>query len=375
MPPLAAVSGPSPLWFLTRGTGAVALVLLTVTVALGVANVRRTQLGGLPRFVTDAVHRSSSLLALSFLIVHVSTALLDGFAPITLLDVVVPFGSAYRPLWIGLGAVALDLLVAVIITSLLRRRLGYRAWRFTHWLAYASWPVAVLHGLGTGSDTKTHWMLLLSAACVVVMMAAVGARVAAGWPEHVGVRVTALMATALIPLGVLAWLPRGPLGRNWARRAGTPVTLLTASRTPPASSVPSAASPTMPGGEQAEHEGSFTSSVTGTVTESRVAADQALVDIALRAPGHSLGLLTIRIRGAATPEGGVQMDTSRVMLGSAADPTEYDGQVTALNGSDIEARVDNPNYAAFTLLARLNLPTGSGSATGTLVATAHEGVH
>src|ERR1035441_563012 len=110
MPPLAAVSGPSPLWFLTRGTGAVSLVLLTVTVALGVANVRRTQLGGLPRFVTDAVHRSSSLLALSFLIVHVSTALLDGFAPITLLDVVVPFGSAYRPLWIGLGAVALDLL-------------------------------------------------------------------------------------------------------------------------------------------------------------------------------------------------------------------------------------------------------------------------
>jgi hypothetical protein len=293
MPPLAAVSGPSPLWFLTRGTGAVALVLLTVTVALGVASVRRTQLGGLPRFVTDAVHRSSSLLALSFLIVHVSTALLDGFAPITLLDVVVPFGSAYRPLWIGLGAV----------------------------------------------------------------------------------RVTALMATALIPLGVLAWLPRGPLGRNWARRAGTPVTLLTASRTPPASSVPSAASPAMPGGEQAEHEGSFTSSVTGTVTESRVAADQALVDIALRAPGHSLGLLTIRIRGAATPEGGVQMDTSRVMLGSAADPTEYDGQVTALNGSDIEARVDNPNYAAFTLLARLKLPTGTGSATGTLVATAHEGVH
>jgi sulfoxide reductase heme-binding subunit YedZ len=372
---LAAAGGPSPLWFLTRGTGAVSLVLLTLTVALGIANARRTQLGGLPRFVTDAVHRSSSLLAVSFLIVHVATALLDGFAPITLLDVVIPFRSAYRPLWIGLGAVALDLIVAVIITSLLRRRLGYRTWRFTHWLAYASWPVALLHGFGTGSDTKTHWMLLLSAACVVVMVVAVVARVAAGWPAHVGVRVAALAAAALIPLGVLAWLPRGPLGRNWARRAGTPATLLTASRTPLAASAPSAASPNVTGKEQAEHEGSFASSVAGTVIESRLAGDQALVDIALRVPGQSLGRLTIRIRGTATADGGVQLDTSRVMLGSAADPTQYDGQVTALNGSDIEARVENPNYAAFSLLARLKLPTGSGIATGTLVATAHEGPH
>ena len=221
-----AVSTPSPFWFITRGTGAISLVLLTLTVALGIGNVRRTRIGGTPRFVLDSVHRSASLLAVSFVVVHVLTTLLDGFAPITLLDVVVPFGSAYRPLWLGLGAVAFDLLIAIVITSLLRRRLGYRAWRATHWLAYASWPVALVHGLGTGSDTRTHWMLVLSAGCVAVMLAAVLWRVSAGWPQHLGARLSAAGAAALVPLGLLAWLPSGPLAAGWAKQAGTPVSLL-----------------------------------------------------------------------------------------------------------------------------------------------------
>ena len=102
----------------------------------------------------EAVHRNASLLAMVFLCVHIATALLDGFAPIRLIDVIVPFGSAYRPLWLGFGAVAFDLLIAVTITSLLRRRLGYRAWRATHWAAYACWPVALLHGLGTGATPR-----------------------------------------------------------------------------------------------------------------------------------------------------------------------------------------------------------------------------
>ncbi|MGB8879247.1 MAG: ferric reductase-like transmembrane domain-containing protein, partial [Solirubrobacteraceae bacterium] len=186
-----AASSPSPLWFITRGTGAISLVLLTLTVALGIANVRRTRIGATPRFVLDSVHRSASLLAVSFVAVHVLTTLLDGFAPITLLDVIVPFGSKYRPLWLGLGTVAFDLLIAIVLTSLLRRRLGYRAWRTTHWLAYASWPIALVHGLGTGSDTRTHWMLVLAGGCVAVMLAAVMLRLSAGWPTHLGARVSA----------------------------------------------------------------------------------------------------------------------------------------------------------------------------------------
>ena len=117
-------------------------MLLTVGLALGIANVRRAQTATVPRFVFEAVHRSASLLALAFLAVHVVTAVLDPFAPIRLIDALIPFVSVYRPIWVGLGAVASDVMIALIVTSLLRRRFGYRAWRATHWLAYACWPIA-----------------------------------------------------------------------------------------------------------------------------------------------------------------------------------------------------------------------------------------
>jgi sulfoxide reductase heme-binding subunit YedZ len=218
----AVTAGPTVLWYLTRGTGIVTLILLT----LSVAHARPAQTEKVPRFVLDAVHRNASLLAVAFLFVHIITSLLDGFAPIRLVDVVLPFGSAYRPFWLGLGAVAFDLLIAVALTSVFRRRLGYRTWRATHWLAYASWTVALLHGLGTGSDTKTPWMLTLTGACLVVVIVAVLARVAAGWPEHVGARAIGIAASAAVPVGLLVWLPSGPLAAGWAKRAGTPSSLL-----------------------------------------------------------------------------------------------------------------------------------------------------
>ena len=151
---VGATLGPSAYWYLARGTGAVALVLLTASVVIGILGSVRFAAERWPRFAIDAVHRDVSLLVLAVLVIHIITSVLDGFAPITLLDGVIPFNSPYRPLWLGLGTLSFDLLVAIAVTSVIRRRLGYRAWRAVHWLAYASWPVAVLHGLGTGSDTK-----------------------------------------------------------------------------------------------------------------------------------------------------------------------------------------------------------------------------
>lgn len=172
-------------WYLTRGTGVVALILLTITVALGVANTRRLRTGWLPRFVIDAVHRNVALLSVAFVFVHVATTLLDGYVPIRLIDAVVPFTSAYKPFWLGLGALSLDLLAAVVITSLLRRRLGYRAWRATHWAAYASWPVALVHSVGIGTDASSSWMVAIVVACVVVVLVAVAVRTLTGKPGPV----------------------------------------------------------------------------------------------------------------------------------------------------------------------------------------------
>ncbi|HZU40721.1 MAG TPA: ferric reductase-like transmembrane domain-containing protein [Solirubrobacteraceae bacterium] len=174
---IAATSG-SALWFATRATGVTALILLTLTVVLGVSNVARVHRLPIPRFVFDSVHRNAALLSVSFVALHVASAIADGYVPIRVADAFVPFGAAYRPLWLGLGAVSLDLLLAVIVTSLLRRRLGYRLWRLTHWLAYASWPVALLHSLGAGSDAGTRWMTAVAIGCTAAMIAAVAARLA-----------------------------------------------------------------------------------------------------------------------------------------------------------------------------------------------------
>jgi sulfoxide reductase heme-binding subunit YedZ len=174
----------------------------------------------------DSLHRSVSLLALAFLLVHILTAVLDSFAPISLVNAVIPFTGSYRPLWLGLGAISFDLMLAVIVTSLLRRRMGHVVWRATHWLAYASWPIALLHGLGTGSDVKSTWLLVISIACLAVVIATVLVRVATGRPNRFAQRSAALCAAGAFTLGLLLWLPAGPLGKEWARRSGTPTALL-----------------------------------------------------------------------------------------------------------------------------------------------------
>ncbi|MFG3020462.1 ferric reductase-like transmembrane domain-containing protein [Streptomyces sp. NPDC048254] len=166
------------LWYANRATGAVCLVLFTVVVLLGIAVRLRTRLPGLPRFGTVALHRSLSLSATGFLALHIAAAVVDGYVGISPLDALVPFVSAYQPLWLGLGTVAFDLLLAVLVTSLLRDRLGRRTWRAVHWLAYLSWPVALIHGIGIGTDAVTDWMTWLTVACVATVTTAFALRTA-----------------------------------------------------------------------------------------------------------------------------------------------------------------------------------------------------
>lgn len=358
--------GPSALWYLTRGTGAVTLILLTGSIALGVGNVRRVHTARVPRFVVDAIHRSVSLLAVAFLAVHVMTSVVDAFAPIRLIDALIPFVSAYRPLWLGLGAVASDLLIAVALTSVMRRRLGYGAWRVTHWLAYACWPIALAHGLGTGSDAKTTWMLALTGTCVVVVLVAVWARISAGWPRHIGARSSALVASIAAPIALVAWLPTGPLASGWAKRAGTPSSLLprasprvvsTAARTPSAGAVGQASS----AGTAATTAGA----VSGSVKQARLPDGLVHVDLRIARPGQSLSALDIRIQGEPLAGGGVQMTSSVVTLGTPSHPTLYRGVVTGLYGGTIDAHVQSARDA-LSLQAQLQIGPGSGSVAGTV---------
>jgi methionine sulfoxide reductase heme-binding subunit len=209
-------------WYLTRSSGFVALILLTASVALGVLAMARLRTSAWPRFVTQALHRNVSLLAVCFLGAHIATTVLDGFAPIGWLDAVVPFLSPYRPIWLGLGALALDLLIAVVVTSLIRRHIGYRAWLAVHLTSWLAWPVAVLHGLGTGSDSQTGWGQAVYVACAAVVLVACWCRLAIGWPSNAGTRILGAIASVVLPVLVVAWALAGPMQPGWAKRAGTP---------------------------------------------------------------------------------------------------------------------------------------------------------
>jgi len=168
------------LWYVSRATGLATLVLLSAVVVLGALTGGRASSRAWPRFAIAAVHRNLSLLTLSFVVVHVITAIIDGYAGIAWLDAVLPFGSVYHPFWLGLGAVAFDLLAALLVSSLLRPHINPRLWRALHWAAYACWPVAVAHGLGIGgADTRTGWVLAVVAGCVVAVATALAWRITA----------------------------------------------------------------------------------------------------------------------------------------------------------------------------------------------------
>lgn len=176
------------LWYTARGTGITTLVLLTLVVALGIGSRSGRELFGLPRFAVAVVHRNAALLSVVLLGIHITTLLLDVKAGLHITDVVIPFMASYRPFWQGLGTLALEFILALVVTGLLRNRMSERVFRAVHWLAYLCWPVAVAHGLGTGTDRGTVWMLSITGACIALVVSAVGWRLAPRFEEHSSVR-------------------------------------------------------------------------------------------------------------------------------------------------------------------------------------------
>jgi DMSO/TMAO reductase YedYZ heme-binding membrane subunit len=186
-----------------------------------------------PRFLSARMHRNVSLLALVFLAVHIVTAILDPFARLAWRDAVIPFASSYRPYWLGLGVVAAELMLALALTSAIRSRLPYKTWRLLHWVAYACWPIAVLHGAGTGSDVRAGWFTAVTAICVGMVFATlVGWRLSHGWPRAAAFRAGVAIGSGLAIVTLTLWMANGPLAAGWARAAGTPTDLTRSAPTP-----------------------------------------------------------------------------------------------------------------------------------------------
>jgi methionine sulfoxide reductase heme-binding subunit len=168
------------LWYTTRASGIVTLILFTATMVLGLTTTSRARSRNWPGFAQQEIHRRISILAVVFLAIHVLTSVLDTYVRIGWFAIVVPFTSPYSRFWVALGTVALDLTVAVFVSSLLRAHLTPGTWRGIHWLAYASWPVALAHTFGMGTDSREHWVIALGALCVLSVGLALGWRLRAG---------------------------------------------------------------------------------------------------------------------------------------------------------------------------------------------------
>ncbi|MVU82511.1 iron reductase [Nocardia sp. ET3-3] len=170
------------MWAFGRGTGITALVLLTVAVVAGVV-ARSGRAVVLPRTGIAIFHRGAALTATALVALHVGSLLLDPWAQLRLVDVVVPFAGSYRPVWVGFGTVAVDLLAAVTVSGLLRHRIGPGAFRAVHWATYGLWPVALVHVLGAGTDSFRPWLLAVLVVCAGAVAAVVGWRISRGFTE------------------------------------------------------------------------------------------------------------------------------------------------------------------------------------------------
>ena len=345
---------PHVLWFVTRGSGVVSLLLLTAVVVLGVAGATRWRSARWPRFVVAGLHRNLTLLALVFIAMHVITTVADGYAPISFVSAIFPFTSSYRPVWLGLGAIAFDLLLALTFTSLWRARIGYRAWRTLHWLAYASWPIALVHALGTGSDARMSWLQLVAALSVAAVVGAVLWRVS-GDRARPSLRFAGALGAVAVPLAIGVFYLWGPDQPGWAARAGTPAALVPRpaphARVP--RSTPVAALPSVP----------FTSHFSGRVRQSgQDGSGRVLVDISGTTDGRAKGRLWIRLQGEPVDGGGVSMTASGASFGPPGFPDAYLGKIVALNGPQILLSLSGQS-GRLSLLVDLRIGE-SGVATG-----------
>jgi len=175
----ASLSQGPMLWYLNRGSGVALLLVLTATLCLGILSARSGRGRLVPRFVGQQLHRNLGVLALVLVVGHVATAVVDSYVDIRWWQAVWPVGATYKPLWLALGSAAFDVLLLLVLTSMMRRRMGQRAWHAVHLLGYLCWPLALVHSVGIGTDAVTSWGRQVGLGCLAAVAAAALVRLSA----------------------------------------------------------------------------------------------------------------------------------------------------------------------------------------------------
>ncbi len=365
--PVLGASASLWMWYVARAAGIVSLLLLTGSVLLGILTSVRWFSDRWPRFTTTLVHRNLSLLAVVFLAIHVATVVIDGFAPIRWLDAVVPFASPYRPFWLGLGTVAFDLVLALIATSLLRNRIGPRLWRGTHWLAYACWPVAVVHGMGTGTDTVSRVFLIVNGVCITAVIVAIWWRIRPALVPRPAVRGWVLAVTIVAPIALLGWLVAGPLASGWASRSGTPAALLGQSATAGTQS----AAPAAPAASVAVPSSlgpSFQATFAGTVARSDGANQAETLQFDAPLTDGSGSKLVVVLQGTNNG-GGLIVRSGTASIASAANQVEFAGTITSIESGTLFASASPGSPTTLPIAIQMNhLDIPGGTVNGSVSA-------
>jgi sulfoxide reductase heme-binding subunit YedZ len=201
-------------WYAARGAGILAYVVLSFVVVLGATMAGKKTFARWPKFAVEDVHRFAGLLVGTFVSIHIVTIAIDSYLPFSLTSLVVPLTSRYRPLWIALGVVAAELLLALAITNHYRRSISYRFWRNAHYVNFVVWTAATLHGLGSGTDRSSPWFLALFGVATGAVVAAVGASLARrrlarpAWPVALALGAGALALVFTLGLGPLRFQPK-----------------------------------------------------------------------------------------------------------------------------------------------------------------------
>lgn len=333
-------------WDFARAGGFVAYALVTLAVTFGLTLSMQWRSSSWPRWATQDLHRYLALLALIFTALHTVAIWLDPFMRFTPLEVLVPMMSHYRPIWVALGIVAAYLMIAIYLSERLQKRVGYDWWRRLHYGTFLVYILATVHGLGSGSDSRAAWAMVMYGGSVLIVGGLLTLRLLR--PATSGTRHPRVAWG--VGMGILAlvlWAFIGPLAPGWTRAAnlgGTP-TKQVAITAPRPVRVP------------------FHAQISGTATEAGGGFQGAEIQITSQVQSGPRGQLLVALDGNPTDQG-FAVQGGRVEL-IPASGSSCQGQIGQLQGSTLHATCVGSNGAAISLVMSLNID-GGGKVSGTL---------
>ncbi len=324
-------------WDIARAGGFTAYILLTLSVAIGLALTLQWQSPGKwPRLLNSELHNFTTLLALIFTGIHVLAVWIDPFTSFGWNEVLIPFVSHYRPLWMALGIVGLYLGLAIGLSTWLRPLIGYAWWRRLHVLTLLLYALVTVHGIATGSDTQTWWGVLIYVSSVALIGGLLLSRLLT--PVNARSRSHPVIATlvGLLTLVGVIWTVSGPLQPGWNAVAnngnGSGSRIAQAQAQSPGQSTAQKQN----GNQQPSSDpyaSPFTAALQGTISQNGPDASGVItLRINTTLSNGAQGTLVIVLQGQQTgdDDGGFSVSSTQVTLGQNAATVLYQGTLTGL---------------------------------------------